>query len=132
MKNIFIHLLGMFASLSCYAEPIYLACNIPSDSGTKIFEVRLDEDTGSITHSRDNGSAFNTEGFFAANSITYQNISRSGGLVVITFVYEIDRTDLSIKETFTVAPADPTSTVSSSTSELTGSCEIKEVSRRQI
>ena len=67
-----------------HAEPVYLDCKVSSGTEQKKFAVKLDEDSGKITHTRENGSAFNSEGFFAANTITYQDIDIMSG-IKITF-----------------------------------------------
>jgi hypothetical protein len=88
--SLFLILMGKIA----YAEPVYLDCIEQKDSETKRFSVKLDEDTNKITHTHENGFAFNTDGFFTANEISYQQIVVSSGLKIIS-KYTINRMDLS-------------------------------------
>ncbi len=57
-----IAVLATFLILTCkiaYAEPIYLDCTLSTDSETFLFSVKLDEETNKITHTDEDGSAFN-------------------------------------------------------------------------
>jgi len=98
----YISFLLIFLPVIALCEPVYLDCHIPKSDAFKehSFSVKLDETTNKITHTRENGEAFNTEGFFTANIIRYQEIADVGA--VLTTVYEIDRSDITIKKTLTV------------------------------
>ena len=92
----------IFLPVIALCEPVYLDCHIPKSDQFEehSFSVKLDEATNKITHTRESGEAFNTEGFFTANVIKYQRINDFGP--VITEVYEIDRSDITIKKTLIV------------------------------
>lgn len=122
-----------FLSLTVYAKPVYLKCSVSSDKETKSFHSKLDEDSGKITHTNTKGGAFNTEGFFSANTISYQNIILVSELRV-TFKYEIDRTDLSITETFVTEPINPkfAAKIPAKTIRMNGICEIEQIKERKI
>lgn len=70
------------------------------------FSVKLDEQTNKVTHTNSDGSAFNTEGFFSANTVIYQKIRIMGGNLEITQKYEISREDLSLKFQLVSEPVD--------------------------
>lgn len=125
-------LLLMFSSFA-FAESTYLDCQVSSKTEKKKFSLRFDESSGKVTHTGENGNAFNAEGFFAANSISYQNISLIGSIKV-TFRYEINRTNLTVTEVFVAEPADSkyTKEVPGSTSTMSGSCGIVKPSARKI
>ena len=94
-----IALLAIFSILIgkiAYAEPIYLDCSYKLGSDTIIFSVKLDEDTNTITHKREDGSAFNTVGFFSATEMSYQRIIIGQGIKVIQR-YTINRMNLSVQ-----------------------------------
>ena len=80
-----------------YAEPVYLDCSHSSGSETLRFSVKLDEETNKITHTNEDGSAFNTDGFFTADNISYQKISFIQGVKVVQ-KYTINRIDLSVQK----------------------------------
>ena len=130
--NVVLPLIFLYPSL-VLAEPIYLDCKVSRDKEQKKFSVKLDELSGKITHTRENGSAFNADGFFAANSITYQKIDVLSEIKV-TFRYEIDRTDLKAAEVFVAEPADPkyAAQIPAETITMTGSCKLVNVSGRKI
>src|SRR5690606_18081977 len=93
-------------SMNVLADPIYLDCERAGDKEVLKFSVKLDEQTNKVTHTNADGSAFNTEGFFSANSVTYQKISIMGGKLEITQMYEISRQDLSLKFQLISEPVD--------------------------
>ncbi len=127
---ILLSILVAFPGVS-FAEPIYLDCQVASKTEQKKFAVKLDEASGKITHTYEKGDAFNAEGFFSANSISYQNIILTSGLK-ITFRYEIDRTNLKAKQFFEVASADPKIDVPAQTSTMDGICSVVKVGSRKI
>jgi len=117
------------------AEPVYLNCLVKSDRGEeKRFSVTLDDASGKITHSSPTGSAFNTEGFFSANTITYQNDAGAGSTLIMLFKYQIDRTNLSATEELLLQPRDPEMArkLRSKSTIMAGKCEIEEVKDRKI
>ncbi len=135
MRILFL-IVALFFPALAFAEPIYLACEVCSESNEsdqKKFEIKLDEDSGKITHSRGKGSAFNAEGFFAIDTISYQDISNMGN-VRITYQYKIDRNSLEVTETFIVGPSDPKFLleIPPKTIIKKGSCHIIEVKKRKI
>ncbi len=105
MRTSILALAISLATSAAHSEPIYLTCS--SDGETR-FSVKLDESNGKITHTRESagiydaiGSAFNAEGFFSANEISYQNISFHDPFKNID-QYKINRTDLSYAHTHTI------------------------------
>lgn len=94
-----IALLAIFSILMgkiAYAEPIYLDCSYNLGSDTILFSVKLDEDTNTITHTREDGSFFNSVGFFSASEMSYQRIIIGQGIKVIQ-KYTINRISLSVQ-----------------------------------
>lgn len=122
----------VFSTVS-YADPVYLNCTVSSEEGESNFQVALDEDSKKITHTSETGSAFNTEGFFTFNSITYQRI-RYLGSSRLTFKYIIDRRDLSLVSELVVEAIDPKVAMKSPTKTITNSgfCEIQKAGNRKF
>lgn len=112
----------VFITSRAAADPIHLRCEHDTERVAP-FEVTLDENTTKITHTEHDGSAFNTEGFFSASTVTYQKI-RSGTPTVVS-KYEIDRTNLSFTATVAIE-------LINSVSTYTGTCEVVVVQGRRI
>ncbi len=115
-----------------YADPACLDC-VLNGSEIKKFRIMFDESEGNITHTWEGGGAFNAKGFFAANSISYQNIIVSS--VTATFAYEINRTTLGMVQTFSVKATDPKIAAQmpvGSPSTSTGNCNIASTTGRKI
>ena len=93
----------VFSSLNLsFAEPIYLNCLFvekdQSPARSQGFSVKVDETSGTITHTWiQNGSAFNAQGFFSANTVTYKRIFPSP-VLTMTVTFRIDRTNLHFTE----------------------------------
>lgn len=96
-----------YISFSAIANPVYLNCEFFIDKDASKFTVKLDEQSNKVTQTEEDGSAFNTEGFFSANSVTYQHriLPDIGGLKM-TSQYVINREDLSLKYHFTTDYSD--------------------------
>ncbi|MCU8037996.1 hypothetical protein ACRN9J_03495 [Shewanella baltica] len=133
MKRKFLALSIISFSSLAFGKPVYLNCSVSSNNETKVFSTKLDEESGKITHLNKGGGAFNAEGFFSANKISYQKVSAGGG-IKMTYLYEINRTTLAITETFVAEPSDPKMalTIPASTILMSGACEIEEVGERKI
>jgi hypothetical protein len=120
MRLIAILSIAILGSSAVLAGPVYLDCKMPRQNEAAFrFQVKLDEATGKITHSQENGFAFNTEGFFSANKISYQKID-SIGPMKLTLRYEINRSTL-----------DVTRQLDSSAPEK-GTCEVISTTDRKI
>ena len=121
------------AGPSAMAAPIYLDCTIKHTGGTIEFTVKTDENTGKITQTNESGGAFNAEGFYSTNQITYQN-SDIGGGVKFTYVYTINRSDLSLTRLFIAEPANSAyaSQIPAKTSTEHGACDIAKPAKRKI
>lgn len=107
------------------AESAYLDCEMQGDRGDYFkFQIKVDEGSGKITHTQENGLAFNAEGFFASNTISYQKIDLVGGLK-ITLRYEINRSTLVVTRSMIIGSGHDGS-------PMTGKCELTRVSDRKI
>ncbi len=124
---------AIFFASAAYAKPIYLDCILLYKSDRTPFSVKLDEASGKITHTKDDGSAFNTEGFFASNTISYQYATFSNDNAISrTFKYEIDRTSLKVKRDFVLESVQFPDDISPSGFESEGFCRVVEVADRKI
>lgn len=125
-RNIMMVLASM-ASWQVFAEPVYLDC--------KDFEVKLDEDSGKITHSSTDGSSFNADGFFSAETVSYQKVDAYSS-AIFKDVYTISRVDLSWNREYSGGPIDTASMPKSKYPQLyieerqSGNCSVKEVKKR--
>ena len=123
--------IALLSSNIAKAEPIYLDCFTKFENDPeKKFSVKLDEETGKITHTGSN-SAFNADGFYGPNKISYQNISSVGSGILMIRKLVINRTTLMIEETFTVKST-RSNIDSKSIPPATGFCSVIEVSDRKI
>ena len=68
MNKTSIPILALFVPMLAIAEPIYLECNIKGEESSSIFNVKLDENTGKISHTYKEGGGFNADGFFTNNN----------------------------------------------------------------
>ncbi|MBJ2292362.1 hypothetical protein JFT44_20800 [Pseudomonas sp. MF5691] len=118
---------------SATAAPIYLDCTIKHAGGAIEFAVKTDEDTGKITQISKLGSAFNAEGFYSSNQITYQTSDVVGGLKT-TYIYTIDRSNLALTRLFRAEPTNPAyaAQIPPKTSTEHGACDIAKQAKRKI
>jgi hypothetical protein len=121
---------------SAVADPAYLKCSLPVDSERMTIQLKIDESTGKITHTQDNGLTFNAEGFFAANTIKYQKIDSMGGLMKVVMVYEINRSTLEFTRVMQVQVNDAVQPrvdqSSGSSGAQVGRCDVVRISDRKI
>lgn len=132
---------AVFAIATCLlsetaaAAPVYLECAYGSDGDRQAFSVALDEQNRKVTHTWASGTAFNAEGFFAANAVSYKNtaiISHSGNSVRVTQQFEIDRSTLALVQTFILEPLDKTLGVPSKRGTDNGKCSRVKPAKRQF
>lgn len=128
------------------ATPIYLNCVIETVARSQIgeefdnvtgrkseFSVKLDEASGKVTHTS-NGKTltglkqFNSEGFFSASSISYQNKFKVDRDSVVTEIYEIDRSSLNVSMTSKVR----ISGLELNALSKTGTCQIEKTKGNKI
>ena len=108
----------LFAGSMCifgqaFAAPVYLECDLTNDEGGKSnAQITIDEDTRKITHTDFIGRAFNTEGFFTSNTVSYQK-SEINDVSRTVNSYDIDRTTLEYEHNFRMDAADEEIRVSS-------------------
>jgi len=127
MKVISFFLLLLVPALA-WGKPVYLKCLLTRDDGNRlIYEIKLDEDSGIITHASINLegkriSTFNTKGFFSANEVSYQRIIGVDSLP-ITDTYTINRITLDISNLWTYE--------GSNNKTGYGTCEIEETKKNR-
>ena len=131
MARLVFFALILMASGKLIAAPIYLDCNVQSSDETHVFSVTLDEATKKITHRKQNGNAFNAEGFFSADEIAYKNVIGVSGLL-ITHQYVINRVDLSVTYLFRTEAARASLGVPPKEIVSRGSCVVVQPTERQI
>jgi hypothetical protein len=93
-------------SLEVVAAPIYLGCKLDDPKQPRGFSVKLDEESTKVTHTNADGSAFNADGFFAADKVSWQRVSVDQRIKIV-YLYEVNRSTLATSETFSLAPLDP-------------------------
>jgi len=76
-----------------WAEPVYLDCELTEGKKPPTLELKLDEDSGKVTHNYGDGS-FIATGFFASDKVTYQTRKTMSRNTVMVNVYTIDRVTL--------------------------------------
>lgn len=115
------------------AAPIYLDCVISGEEEALNYSVKLDESSGRVTHTWTDGSAFNSEGFFSANTISYQEIMIVQE-IKITMRYEINRSTLMANRQSNIEALNPeyASLVPTSIDLMKGTCTVVNVEDRKI
>jgi len=129
-KYIFTFVCLSFVS-SAFAKPAYIECVVSSESEKQPFSVKIDDDSGKVTHSQPGGFAFNADGFFSVDKITYQKIDLFDGIKMVR-VFNIDRTDLSATYTSEISSTEFPDKLPSQIITMTGSCNLVEVKQRKI
>ncbi len=115
------------------AEPIYLKCLITSEPGYRPFEVKLDEVTGKISHTKNDGSGFNADGVFSSSTVSYRHSAlRPSGLLYNTEQYTIDRQSLKVTQLIKIISVDRKYRDIDKTLSGSGACEIIKVTNRKI
>ncbi len=94
MKKILIGIVLGVSPFFAIAEPIYLECSGTLADDPAKFEIKLDEESGKITHNNANGSGFNSEGFFSSEEVAYKQVRASDGIMV-SHQINVSRVDLS-------------------------------------
>jgi hypothetical protein len=91
-----VSIIGTLVAAHCSAAPIYLSCSYTADSNPSIvqFEVKLDEENASVTHSRSGGAAFNAQGFFSSSEVKYQESTQISDQIMATEQFVINRATL--------------------------------------
>jgi hypothetical protein len=133
-RFLLVPLLSLVA-LDGLAAPIYLKCNTASVDEKQTFAVALDEATRKVTHTHENGAAFNAEGFFSVDKIKYKAVDLlDRGNVTMTRQYEIDRTTLAIVHTLHAGPTEEQyrALVPPVTSSYKGTCTVVKAAKRKI
>ena len=89
-------------SLPSYAKPVYLSCSTTYETDApRAFSVTIDEETGKVTHRFSNGLAFNADGFFSANEVSYKKVDCSKTCMTQTFT--INRVDLTVVSSMVIS-----------------------------
>lgn len=116
---------------AAWCEPVHLICTTGTDSDGNVIqkEISIDEDARKVTIKLKNQS-HNAEGFFSANTISFQTATTEDTMMLIQ-KYEIDRRTLELREAMELKE---TSMNFSSGGEFkkTGTCEVLEVKDRKI
>ena len=90
----------IFLPAFAYAEQVYLDCTVldfDNDSNIR-FSVIMDESSGKITHTERKGQAYNIEGFFAPNKVSYQTKEHVREFnAYIMYRFDINRSTLEVK-----------------------------------
>ena len=135
MKFLCLIVATAFCCTTAWSDPIYLDCKLPRDRGDFRVQLMIDEASGRISHTQDNGFAFNTEGFFTANTITYQKVDVIGGALKIVLVHQINRSTLEYSRVMQAELYDPKAPAASESAEdkaERGRCEVVTTTKRQI
>jgi len=125
---------SLFSPVVALAAPVYLDCKFPNKKEDIKFSVKLDESSGKITHTWSDGAAFNSDGFFAPNSITYKDVVIAED-IKINMQYEINRKTLVVKRKSIIEALNPdyaSLIPPSNNEEEKGICEVLDVSDRKI
>ena len=131
MKKYLLFVIVYSLPIVAFCEPIHLICTTGADSDGNVIqkEISIDEDARKVTIKLKNQS-HNAEGFFSANTISFQTVTTEDTMMLIQ-KYEIDRRTLELSEAMELKE---TSMNFSSGGEFkkTGTCEILEVKDRKI
>ena len=103
MKTLMTILALIALALPAWADTVYLTCTVVHPASdkhpkeTQQGEIAMDTVTRKITHTINGTYAFNTEGFFTADTITYQEIHILSG-IKSTRRYILQRQTLALQE----------------------------------
>lgn len=124
---IFLGIISTFITTPAHAEPSYLICKLTfiDDKGVSTYSVKVDEANGTITHSID-GTSYNTEGSFSANTISYQDPIYANRNNDNSLIYTIDRTTLKFTANIGIISLSRTYPLGE------GSCEVEKIKDRKI
>lgn len=131
MNKYFMAILVSVFSPYVFSEPVYLECEVKSETETLAFSVTLDETSRKITHSQPGGFAFNSEGFFTVDKITYQIIDDFSGVRMVRR-FDISRIDLSAIHTSEISSTQFPDKIAPTVTTMHGLCTILEVQARQF
>ena len=125
-KTIAIFFVLLAAPICGFAKPIYLNCITNNDKPW--FSVMLDESTGRVTHKTNDGSAFNADGAFSIDEISYKNVY-CNSIGCLTSQFSINRTTLQVSSSVAL---DSKPGLESYKSTSAGKCTIVAAPARQI
>jgi hypothetical protein len=125
-------------STTVIAQPVYLECSGKNKADESFsFSSALDEATKKVTHttSKDSafyqGSSYNIEGFWSANSIAYSFSKTVDGMRFSEQV-KINRSTLNFEKQSSIKFISTTLDVPARISNATGTCQIVEVTTRKF
>ena len=121
----------LLVTASASATPVYLSCSVSSATETQRFSVSVDEATNKITHTGEKGSAFNADGFFSVNEISYKNVNCASGICV-TNQYTINRINLAVTHLFRAEAVRKSLGLAPKDILSQGACEIVPAPERKI
>jgi hypothetical protein len=121
MKKITLIFILLLFSEVINAKPIYLNCEIKNSPEDINFSLKIDESNGKITHTFADNRAFNAEGFFSEESISYKSI-KPVSTSITTINYSINRSTLAIEKQVKFGADQYVPEFNSSV--MTGQCEI--------
>ena len=122
----------MALSAVTYAKPVYLVCTTTYQGDPpSAFSVSIDEETGKVTNSYSTGTAFNADGFFSANEVSYKSVSCGGGMCM-TSQFTIDRRTLAVRKVFRIEAINSKLGIPPKDLVSSGQCAIEEVGERKF
>lgn len=131
MKKLRIGIFLSLVSINVVAKPVYLDCVVGKGDSEAKFSVKVDEETGKVTHTQKGGFAFNTEGFFAVDKITYQKIDLYSGIKMVRR-YEISRLDLTASMRSEMTSIEFPDQVEPTYLKSEGECELVKLQERKF
>lgn len=129
----FIAISTLLFSANSLAKPVYLECEVKTDKEKQSFTVKVDEDSGKVTHtfSHLNQYAFKAEAFFTADKISYSKVNESHGVKIVRN-FEISRINLSVVETSQISSTQFPDKLPVENLSSKGSCNVIEVQGRKF
>jgi hypothetical protein len=119
-------------SLPAEAKPVYLSCSTSYKTDAPLqFFVTLDEETGKVTTRYTTGTAFNADGFFSANEVSFKRVSCQSPSC-LTDQFTIDRNTLAVKRIFRIEALNPRLGIAPTDMVSTGQCTLEEVGDRKF
>lgn len=118
-------------SASTFAKPVYLECEIIADKEKQNFTVKVDEDSGKVTHTFSVGYAFKSEAFFTPDKISYSETKTNYGVKIVR-TFDISRINLNVTQTSEISSTKFPDKVPVKTLVSNGECNIVDVEGRNF
>lgn len=122
---------ALLFSTSVFAKPVYLECEVIAEKEKQNFTVKVDEDSGKVTHTFSGGYAFKEEAFFTPNKISYSKTTTNYGIRIIR-TFDISRINLNVTQTSQISSTEFPDKIPAETLVSSGKCNLVDIEGRKF